>query len=412
MTETTYRYGFRLVGDVREKRRLTNWADAFAAHLQADDHYRPGQERYLSAFAFADDLKAHMAAEGSPKKFNAPCWTPWLPIDLDSDNLDAALTDARRLTLFLIERYRGLPEDGLIVCFSGRKGFSIYLPTGLFDAKPGLIFNRAALTLCRGLAVQAHVTCLDVGIYDKQRLFRSPNSKHAESGLHKIPLTFDELQNLNIDGIKQLAKEPRPWDLPNPLAVDAVAAKDWQDALALSGQEAEGKARCKAETQTHGARLNRQTLDFIKHGADTGDRHRLLFSAAANLAELGCPPNTVLALLEESALDSGLPPSEVRRQVECGIAHAAPMAAATDSPLPMAPEAKQAEGKDSKPSLADLAALWAKTAPSTPTMADVAEDNADHGDAWEPPQDVADFKAGKLQLDFPPSAGGPYQQGF
>lgn len=82
------------------------------------------------------------------------------------------------------------------------------------------------------------------------------------------------------------------------------------------------------KTERHAAltngtpRLNRATLDFIRDGADQGDRHRLLFSAAANLAELGCPSALAHALLTEGALDSGLPPAEVRRQIECGLKHA------------------------------------------------------------------------------------------
>jgi hypothetical protein len=37
-------------------------------------------------------------------------------------------------------------------------------------------------------------------------------------------------------------------------------------------------------------------LEFIRNGADTGDRHRLLFGSAANLAEFGCPPALAHAL--------------------------------------------------------------------------------------------------------------------
>ena len=50
-----------------------------------------------------------------------------------------------------------------------------------------------------------------------------------------------------------------------------------------------------------------------------GDRHRLLFSAAANLAEFGCPPALAHALLSEAGLDSGLSPADVRRQIDCGL---------------------------------------------------------------------------------------------
>jgi len=60
-------------------------------------------------------------------------------------------------------------------------------------------------------------------------------------------------------------------------------------------------------------------MEFIRNGAEEGDRHRLLFSAASNLAEFGCPPALAHALLTEAALDSGLPPKEVYRQIGCGL---------------------------------------------------------------------------------------------
>ena len=69
------------------------------------------------------------------------------------------------------------------------------------------------------------------------------------------------------------------------------------------------------------ATLNRATLDFIRDGATAGDRHRLLISAAANLAELGCSLALAETLLSDAALDSGLSPSDVRRQIECGVNH-------------------------------------------------------------------------------------------
>jgi hypothetical protein len=56
--------------------------------------------------------------------------------------------------------------------------------------------------------------------------------------------------------------------------------------------------------------------------AEQGDRHRLLFSAAVNLREFDCPPALAHAFLTDAALDSGLSPSDVRRQIECGFVHA------------------------------------------------------------------------------------------
>jgi hypothetical protein len=99
------------------------------------------------------------------------------------------------------------------------------------------------------------------------------------------------------------------------------AAADWQAAMTAVRQQSEAKIQRCAAVANGMPMLNRQTLEFIRDGADIGDRHRLLFSAAANLAEFGCPPDLAHALLTEVALDSGLPPSDVRRQIECGLAH-------------------------------------------------------------------------------------------
>ena len=42
-------------------------------------------------------------------------------------------------------------------------------------------------------------------------------------------------------------------------------------------------------------------------------------SAARNLGEFGCPFELALALLEPAARESGLPPSDIRRQIQCGL---------------------------------------------------------------------------------------------
>ena len=96
------------------------------------------------------------------------------------------------------------------------------------------------------------------------------------------------------------------------------ASDDWKSTIA-EHETAESAHRTYQQRESESAALNRRTLEFIRDGAEPGERHRLLFSAAANLSEFGCPPALTHALLTESALDSGLRPKEVRRQIECGL---------------------------------------------------------------------------------------------
>ena len=93
----------------------------------------------------------------------------------------------------------------------------------------------------------------------------------------------------------------------------------------------QSKAMAEYRATNKSVKLNRLTFEFIRGGTAPGGsgddvttgegRHRRLFSAAANLAEFGCPPEFAYALLTEPGLDCGLTPADVRRQIDCGLKH-------------------------------------------------------------------------------------------
>jgi hypothetical protein len=245
-----------------------------------------------------------------------------LTLDADDDP-QGALSEARRLAGAILERYRSLDDDDLLLFFSGAKGFHIGLPTSWRPA-PSLDFHRVARRFAEGFAQLAGVS-IDASIYDEVRAFRAPNSRRPKTGLHKRRLTHAELMGLSIEGVRSLAERPEPFGLLASAETCEEAAADWQAAMTAIRQQSEEKARRSAAVADGTPTLNRLTLDFIRDGSniEIGYRHRLLFSAAANLAEFGCPPVLAHALLTEAGLDSGLPPSEVRRQIECGLNHVA-----------------------------------------------------------------------------------------
>jgi hypothetical protein len=314
------RYGYRIVGNTAGRRRFVDAAAALAGYAACDPRAEVAREAYLSAFWFGTDFRAYLAQTGSTKGFDGLCWAPFVWWDIDAeDDPQAALDGARRLTAAILDRYRVLDDEELLRFFSGSKGFHVGLPL-CWDAPPSLDFNRVVRRFAEGFAQLAGVS-IDASIYDKVRAFRAPNSRHPKTGLHKRRLTHDELMGLSLDGIRRLAESPEPFALPAPAAACEQAAAEWCDAAARVREEAEGKARRRNAVANGTPMLNRQTLDFIRDGAEQGDRHRLLFSAAANLAEFACPPALAHALLTEAALDSGLSPSDVRRQIECGLNH-------------------------------------------------------------------------------------------
>ena len=310
-------YGFRIVGSCQNERRLVDWRTAFAAYSQCDPRAECEREAYLSAFTFGDAFRDHLNATGSTRGYVGECLSPWLWFDIDRDDIQAATTDSRRLASALVDRF-AVAGDELLVFYSGSKGFHVGLPTSLWNPAPSTSFAATCRRFAESVASAASVA-IDSGVYDRVRAFRSPNSRHAKTGRYKRWLSLHELLNLRPERIVSIAAEPEPFDIPEPPAVDANAVRLWRDAAMDIDQQRIANADRRSTGQR--STLNRTTLDFIRDGASNGERHRLLFSAAANLAEYGCSFDLAMALLGEAALDSGLSPSEVRRQIECGLRH-------------------------------------------------------------------------------------------
>ncbi len=361
------RFGFRVIGSATNRRRLVDAGAALAAYADCAAKAEVNREAYLSAFTYADDFRQHIEETGSSKGYDGSCWAPFIWFDIDrAGDLGRALGDARRLAAGILHRYQAaLDDDDLVLFFSGSKGFHAGLPT-FWNPAPSLTFHRAARRFAEALAAAAGVS-IDTGVYDKVRLFRAPNSRHPVTGLYKRRLTLEELLHLDAAGVQRLAAAPDSFALPVVTATDPQAAADWQAALQAVEREAEVKADRRATVAGGLPRLNRATLDFIRDGADEGDRHRKLFSAAANLAEFGCPDVLAHALLSDAALDCGLKPAEVRRQIDCGLRHAGTVPLEGFSTQQTSSTASSGSAPASVQQ--QLAALW-----SVPS---------DAGDAWE-----------------------------
>jgi hypothetical protein len=316
----TMPYGFRVVGHRAERRRLVEHAAAFAAYAECDPRAELDREAYLSAFTFADDFRKQLERDGSERGFNGPCGASWLWWDVDRpDDLGAALRDTRRLAGFVLDRYRELDDDDLLIFLSGGKGVHLGIPA-VWHPEPSPGFNAVAKRFCLDRAEAAGIVT-DPTIYSKTRLFRAPNSRH-KSGLFKRRLSLDDLTHLKPEAIADLARCPEPFDIPTGPALCLQAADDWSKAL----RAAECRAERHATPCDGSARLTAFARRFIRDG-ELDDRMREVsaFRVAAELTEVylsGGIDRLLFALLEDSALDSGLTPSEVKHAIEGGLTHA------------------------------------------------------------------------------------------
>ena len=139
----------------------------------------------------------------------APYINP-LFFDIDSvDDLPAARDAALHLCGRLIDN-AFIPQDSLELFFSGNKGFHVIVPCEVFQAFacPHMFaFNKKLAEIAAATAGS-----IDLSVYTAKRLWRLPNSLHRQSHHYKIPLTYEELRDVSMDGILALAQKPRPDD--------------------------------------------------------------------------------------------------------------------------------------------------------------------------------------------------------
>ena len=173
-----------------------------------------------------------------------------------------------------------------------------------------------------GVRDASHVA-IDPAVYGKVQPLRAPNSRHPKSGLYKRRVEIEVLDVITPRGILDLARSPEPFDAPSLADIPSAdfLAAHWDAARRVVESRAADAERRRAEIASgeRVATVNRRTRDFLACEIDEGDRHRLLFSAARNLAEIGCPLRAVRELLTKPAIDSGLPPRDVERGIKCGV---------------------------------------------------------------------------------------------
>ena len=331
MSATTHPLGFRIVGPCTGDRRRVDAATAFRAYCQCDPKAGVDREAYLSAFQFGPDFAEHLARTGSPAGFAGSTWATHLWVDIDRDEaaggLARALADLRLLVDTLDEAY-AVPREVLLPFVSGGKGFHCGLPTALFAPLASADFHAVARQFVESIAAEAKIA-VDVGVFDRVRAFRAPNSRHPKTGLHKRFIPADVLETVTVDDVLDMARTPQLFDMPSTDGVESadMLVVEWERAGRAVAEKAAAVEQRRQEVASgdRAVTVNKLTRAVLNGEVEVGDRHRLLYSAAANLAELGCPLPAVRALLTEPALDAGLPPRDVARQIECGHAAAHPL---------------------------------------------------------------------------------------
>ena len=191
-------------------------------HLFRTSSEKPPLEKnskdcYESAFRHSDEITQYYNTHIDPKTgkgkvagYRGAVWADKLILDIDrKGKLDTA-RDEISIILKRLESEYQIDLRWLRINFSGNKGFHVFIPAELFDGfeaseeLPDQL-KRIGEKLTEGYE-------FDFSFYNHTGLMRLENTKHSISGKYAIPLTADELFNLSIGEIKELASSSRPLD--------------------------------------------------------------------------------------------------------------------------------------------------------------------------------------------------------
>ncbi len=158
------------------------------------------QDAYISIFKYNAEQKKRIDATGSVSGIK-DVTTDILVWDFDSsENPENARLDTLTLAQRLVDKYNVDP-DSIHCYYSGAKGMHVVLPINK-EVTPEQ-FKKVTSELAKDL------NTFDPVVSDPARVIRMEYTKHPKTGLFKIPLHIAEVDEMNIEQIKVLAKKQR-----------------------------------------------------------------------------------------------------------------------------------------------------------------------------------------------------------
>jgi len=271
-------------GEVRNRNHITD-SDNIQVHL--DRAIRERETLFRSLFLYDEEMLEHVAVNKTTEGFRGKLYPDHFWVDIDQATATKDVGElARDMYKHLIEM--GIPKHAIQVCFSGR-GFHIYIHKKVFDLKPSSQLHKVYF----GLSLKLGMIC-DKSIYTPLRLVRMNGTLNKKSGLYKIPLTEEEVLEMDMDDIWEAAKGQR---------VGFERSFYYNDDPLISTGDLYvdiAKSKKSEKVREEDGHLANRTIHACYHNIyqtlpSEGDRHHKIMTMAALAWRQGSPPGLVIA---------------------------------------------------------------------------------------------------------------------
>lgn len=263
-------------------------------------------ETYCTYFRYNAEMALHFNKKGTVKGYEGAAWADWLPIDIDSEDLEEAQMYLQQLVSNM-DSYE-VDSNACRFYFSGSKGFHVMIPSAYFNAEPSRDihkrFRKIAIELANGINV-------DTAIYDKTRIFRLPNTINNKSGLHKIELYPFEAMSLDIEDIQRKALMPAErLDVESDIDASKELTELYHSDL-NTYKPKDGKTSVRTKI----------CMSSLMKGVGEGERDNVGVRVASHLRQSGLTPKMMFVALDEwnETNDPPLNDEELSRIYEQGL---------------------------------------------------------------------------------------------
>ena len=218
-----------------------------------------------------------------------------------------------------LETFWGIPRDMPHLFFSGNKGFHLLIPYEILGIQPDAELNKKFKMMAMLIAADCKCSHVDVGIYDRKRLFRLVNSINAKSGLYKVPITYNQLQDFTREEMLSWASEQRT-------ITSEVSAHYIKTAAEKFIEVSTVKTPAKKEKKPFVFPKERKallpcTLEILKQGVTEGQRNNTTVALASSLMQSGVLRSEVEEILFEWNESNEPPLSETEVNATITSAH-------------------------------------------------------------------------------------------
>jgi hypothetical protein len=234
---------------------------------------------------------------------NEMCISP-LFFDIDVKGKPGkALEDTRKVLEYLRNDLR-IEEPYPQIWFSGQKGFHVLVHEEVLGIEAHTSLQEILKSAVDQVVGVLGIKSIDKQIYSRRRIMRYENTRHPDTGLYKIELSFDEVMSLTIDQIMDLAKSPRRLQRLVPLDqyVPSDYAKHWWSSIVQDWNNRKQLEQLKPKAKLKRIENNEEPMCvrfFMENGAPDGQRNKTTYVLASYFLNQGVPKEHTESMMIE-----------------------------------------------------------------------------------------------------------------